>query len=68
MARYYLNLNAQPNGDHEVHRQGCRFMPRENNRIDLGVHRSCREAVARARQIYKQSDGCAYCCPEAHTS
>ena len=27
MARYYVNDRAQPNGDHEVHKDGCSFMP-----------------------------------------
>lgn len=27
MARYYVNNNAQANGDHEVHELGCTFMP-----------------------------------------
>lgn len=36
MARYYVNKNAQSNGDHEVHKQGCTWMPHEDNRIYLG--------------------------------
>jgi hypothetical protein len=27
MSRYYVNKNAQENGDHEVHTTGCSFMP-----------------------------------------
>ena len=27
MAYYYVNKNAQSNGDHEVHKSGCSWMP-----------------------------------------
>ena len=26
MASYYVNDNAQPNGDHEVHESGCYWL------------------------------------------
>lgn len=68
MPRYYVNKNAQPNGDHEVHKQGCSFMPAEGNRIDLGEHSSCRTAVMKAKEHYRQSNGCYFCSNECHTS
>ena len=34
--RYYVNKNAQPNGDHEVHRATCIWLPDVENRIYLG--------------------------------
>jgi len=36
MALYYVNKNAQSNGDHEVHKDGCVFMPLLLNRLYLG--------------------------------
>ena len=36
MARYYVNKNAQQNGDHEVHTTGCQWLPKSENRIYLG--------------------------------
>jgi len=33
MASYYVNKNAQSNGDHEVHKDGCTFMPEAENRL-----------------------------------
>ncbi len=68
MARYYVNKNAQANGDHEVHKEGCSYMPEEKNRIDLGDHNSCQPAVRKAKEHYPQSNGCYYCSPECHTS
>ena len=65
MTRYYVNKNAQPNGDHEVHREGCAWMP--SNRIDLGTFNSCHEAVRAAKKHYTQVNGCAHCSKECHT-
>ena len=68
MSRYYVNKNAQDNGDHEVHTTGCSFMPDPENRIYLGDFDSCGPAVAEAKKHYKQSNGCYYCSRACHTS
>ena len=68
MAYYYVNKKAQENGDHEVHRSGCDFMPSEENRLYLGDFSSCQPAVAEAKKHYSQSNGCYYCARECHTS
>lgn len=68
MARYYVNKNAQNNGDHEVHKDGCSYMPLPANRQHLGDYSSCRPAVVEARRYFPQSNGCAFCSPECHTS
>ena len=66
MARYYVNDNAQANGDHEVHREGCNYMP--SSRTDLGQHDGCKTAVAEAKKHYRQSNGCYWCSRECHTT
>ena len=72
MPRYCVNKNAQSgSGDHEVHDlasiKGC--LPQESNRIALGYHSSCREAVSAAKRLhYSDSNGCAHCTPECHTT
>lgn len=66
MSHYYVNNNAQTNGDHEVHEEGCKYMP--TNRKDLGYHNSCKEAVREAKKTYPKADGCAFCCIPCHTS
>ncbi len=58
---YYVNRNAQQDGDHEVHRAGCRYSPNEENRIHLGRHADCRSAVKAAKRHYRTADGCYYC-------
>lgn len=49
---YYVNENAQENGDHEVHATGCSFMPDEENRRHLGEFANCRPAVEKAREYF----------------
>jgi hypothetical protein len=68
MARYYVNRNSQANGDHEVHRSGCSFMPKEENRLFVGEHATCGPAVKEAKRTYPQSNGCYYCSNACHTS
>lgn len=68
MARYYVNDRAQANGDHEVHKQGCSFMPDVSNRTYLGDYSSCRPAVSAAKKKYSKSNGCYFCSRECHTS
>lgn len=65
---FYVNSNAQPNGDHEVHRSGCSWLPSAENRVYLGCFSTSREAVNAAREYYRQVDGCCFCCPESHHS
>lgn len=66
MARYYVNKNAQANGDHEVHREGCSYMPAPENRIYLGDFASCGPAKQEAKKHYSTADGCYYCSNACH--
>lgn len=67
MAYYYVNKNAQSNGDHEVHTTGCSFLPESDNRIYLGDFGSCPPAVQEAKKYYSQVNGCYYCSNPCHT-
>jgi hypothetical protein len=66
MALYYVNMNSQPNRDHEVHTTDCSFMPDSDNRIYLGDFASCQPAIAKARQYFAQSNGCYFCARQCH--
>ena len=66
--RFYVNKNAQTNGDHEVHRAPCSWLPKSENCLYLGEFTSSHQAVQKAKQYYNQVNGCYYCCPESHTS
>jgi hypothetical protein len=68
MALYYVNDNAQPNGDHEVHKDGCYWLGLARSKTYLGSYVSCHDAVAKSkRDHYRQSNGCATCAAECHT-
>jgi hypothetical protein len=68
MAKYYVNMNAQENGDHEVHKEGCSHMPDPENQQYLGEFATCQDAVEEAKKSNPKADGCYYCCNECHTS
>jgi hypothetical protein len=61
MALYYVNKQAQANGDHEVHKSGCSFLPTEEKRKYLGSFSNCFDAVREAKKYYAKSNGCYYC-------
>jgi len=61
-------MDAQDNGEHEVHKTGCEWMPLQHNRIYLGEFLSCHGAVRKAKEYYTQSNGCFYCLKECHTA
>lgn len=67
MASYYVNKNAQPNGDHEVHKQDCQWLPNPENRKYLGEFSDCAAAVREAKKHYNQVNGCATCSAACHT-
>lgn len=69
MKSYYVNTNAQSNGDHEVHDETCSFLPNSSNREYLGEYSTCSPAVQKAKDKgYKKANGCYYCSRACHTS
>lgn len=68
MKNYYVNKNAQINGDHEVHTQECSFLPKLENRTYLGLFSSCSGAVDEAKKKYAKTNGCYYCSKTCHTT
>ena len=67
MPAYYVNTHAQSNGDHEVHQEGCSYMPDPTHKKYLGVFSNCKDAVREAKKTYPTADGCYYCSNECHT-
>lgn len=65
MAKYYLNKNAQENGDMEIHAESCKYFPAEKNRILIGDYPNAEEAL---KAIREKIDGCVHCSKEAHSS
>jgi hypothetical protein len=68
MASYYVDDNAQSNGDHEVHVQGCYWLSLMTNKTYLGEFNSCGPAVAKAKSYHRQTNGCKTCCSTCHTT
>ncbi len=71
MPKYIVNRIAQPTGEHEVHRDDgtCNYLPTLMNRIDLGFHYTCQDAIAHAKRLFpsNQFDGCYWCSNTCHT-
>lgn len=67
LAMYYVNKQAQSNGDHEVHKSDCSYLPSEENRLYLGSFDNCHDAVREAKKHYTQVNGCYWCSKECHT-
>jgi hypothetical protein len=68
MPRYYVNNNAQDNGDHEVHVEGCTYLALVQSNRDLGYHPNCQSAVASAKVTHPTANGCYWCSTPCHTS
>ena len=66
MSLYYVNNQGQSNGDHEVHKDGCTYMPQ--NKKYLGSFSNCQDAVREEKKTYPRSNGCYYCSPQCHTT
>lgn len=65
---YYLNRRAQANGDHELHRAGCAYLPPDEGRISLGEHADGAAALQKAKEHAARVNACYYCLPEYHLS
>ena len=59
---YYVNMNEDRWGKHEVHSEECYLCPQGNKSIYLGDFHDCNEAIEEARQYYENSVGCHHCC------
>jgi hypothetical protein len=67
MDLYYVNKQAQQNGDHEVHKSNCSYLPAKENQLYLGTFDDCHDAVREARKYYSQVNGCYWCSRACHT-
>jgi hypothetical protein len=62
---YYVNNKAHANGDQEVHRENCQYLPLDRKYV--GNYATCEDAVREAKKIYPNSNGCYTCSRECHT-
>ena len=54
MFYFYLNKNAQPSGEHEIHKDKCSYLPHPFNREYLGYLSN----FSQAKEVAKESQGC----------
>lgn len=62
---YYVNTRPKVGQNHEVHKDGCDYMPL--NKKLLGLFSNCEDAVKKAKETYSDADGCYFCCRPCHT-
>lgn len=67
-SHYYVNNNQtlNPGFHHEVHTEAHAQFLGISTKTYLGYYFNEADAVARAKQYYRDADGCAVCCPKAH--
>lgn len=65
---YYINNNqtSNPGLHHEVHTKEHAEQLCIRSAQYVGYFANEVEAVAQAKKIYSDADGCATCCPKAH--
>ena len=61
MHTFYVNKNAQTNGDHEIHRLGCRLLPKKEDRVSIGFFDNCQEALEEALKTDPKAKSCPTC-------
>lgn len=67
MKSYIVNQNTDDKGYNEVHiPTECNNLPLVQNRVSIGSHDSCQQALAEARRRGYNPDGCAHCAPGCH--
>ena len=59
--KYYVDINVEGDGYHEVHIYNCNYRPKPDNRIYLGKYKSCTAAIKEAKKYFVKSKGCHYC-------
>ena len=69
MTLYFVNNNRtnNPGLHHEVHTEEHAKKLNIISKTELGFFDNEIQAVAKAKTIYNDADGCKICCPRAHT-
>jgi len=61
MAEYYVEITAQGNGDHLVHKASCSLLPGKEAIQYVGSISNFDSAVKKANQTFKQVNACTHC-------
>ncbi len=69
MAEFYVEINAQGNGDHVVHTADCSLLPSKETLHYLGSISNTKSAVKKAAELLRlPADGCSQCTPAYQTT
>jgi hypothetical protein len=68
MAEFYVEINAQANGEHIVHFADCSLLPAKDTISYLGSIASCTSAIKKAAERFKQVNGCPQCAAGSHSA
>lgn len=66
MAEFYIETNAQANGDHIVHKANCSLLPAKDAIRYLGSIASSASALKKAAESFKHVNGCPQCASTSH--
>jgi len=67
MSVYYVNIDPQSDGQHEVHKSECTHLASREDRLYLGIFRNCQDAIQEAEKHYPAVAACNSCSPECCT-
>ncbi len=65
MIRFYVSKVPSKDGLHEIHVQGCEWMPVEGGRLFLGMCSTSNQAAAIAQNLFRKVCPCSCCLDSA---
>jgi hypothetical protein len=64
VAKYYVALRPRTNENHAIHKEGCPFLPDDEQKIYLGKFSSGHDAVRESQQHFIKTKSCLFCSRE----
>jgi hypothetical protein len=63
MAEFFIEISAQENGDHLIHKSNCSLLPAKEAIYYLGSIASVTSAEKKAGERFTRPTGCSECSP-----
>jgi hypothetical protein len=63
-SRYFVSVMPRTNDYHQIHKDGCPFLPEKEKRILLGQFDSGKEALIEGKSFFRKSECCRFCLKE----
>jgi hypothetical protein len=64
---YYVNKQANPSDEHEVHVPRCAYLPEGEEGLYLGAFTRCGDAIEAAKTRFGKVSACKVCCSAGHS-